>query len=165
MGPMELLADWRRRAQVRTHAHTRAAVSFERRSRLMAGAVILFSTAVGAGIFAGASPSPVLKTVAGLLSLGAAVLSSLQAGLKYPEMVAQHKASALKFGRLRREIEVQMVSPGQPEYSTLLNRLQQEFADMIEQSPAIPQRIFDKSKAAVSADSQTPVGNGAKVIA
>lgn len=80
------------------------------------------------------------------------MLSSLQTALKYPEIAAQHKSSAAKFSRLRREIEVQMVLPTQPEYPALFTRLQQEFDALIEQSPAIPQRIYDRSKAEVSAD-------------
>ena len=151
MEPMELLAEWRRRAQVRSHAHTRAAVSFDRRSRFFGATVVVFSTAVGTSIFAGVGASPVLKTVAGLLSLGAAVLSSLQTALKYPEIAAQHKSSASKFGRLRREIEVHMLPQVQSDYSALFLKLQEEFDALIEQSPAIPQRIFDRSKAAVSA--------------
>jgi len=152
MQPMELLQDWRRRAQIRGHAHTRAAVSFDRRSRLFGGTVIVFSTAVGTSIFAGAGTSPTLKTIAGLLSLGAAVLSSLQTALKYPEIAVQHKSSAAKFGSLRRQIEVQMVSPIPQDSSALFTKLQLEFDALVEQSPAIPQRIYDKSKAVVTAD-------------
>jgi len=156
METIELLEQWQNGLRILHHAHTRAAVNFERRSRLLGVPVIIVSTAVGASIFAGAGSSPSLKIIAGLLSLGAAVLSSLQTALKYPEIAAQHKAAAQKYGKLRREVEVQLALKleDQPKLTLWLNKIEQEWDTLEDQSPIIPQRIYDKSAQIVSSYSR-----------
>lgn len=75
------------------------------------------------------------------------MLSSLQTVLKYPEIAAQHKAAAQKYGKLRREIEVELtLKSHEPQKLTLLlDKLQQEWDTLEDQSPTIPQRIYDMS--------------------
>jgi hypothetical protein len=147
MEPIQLLEQWHTGLRILHHAHTRAAVSFERRSRFLGVPVIIVSTAVGTSIFAGVESSPTLKIIAGLLSFGAAVLSSLQATLKYPEIAVQHKAAAQKYGQLRREIEVLLaVKPEeQTKLTQSLDKFQKEWDTLDDQSPTIPQRIYDRS--------------------
>jgi len=145
-----LLDQWHTGVRILHLAHTRSAVSFERRGRFLGVPVIILTTAVGTSIFAGAETSPTLKIIAGLLSLGAAVLSSLQTTLKYSEVAGQHKAAAQKYGKLRREIEVHQVSvqtETQASLTALLEKLQDEWDTLDDQSPTIPQGIYDKSAA------------------
>jgi len=155
MEPSELLESWHTGLRIKHDAHTRAAVIFETRSRLLGVPVVIVSTAVGTSIFAGAGSSPTLKIIAGLLSFGAAVLSSLQAALKYPEIAAQHKAAAQKYGQLRREIEVQLaVKPEEQKLTHVLDKFQQAWDTLDDQSPTIPQRIYDKSAKIITSGSQ-----------
>ena len=145
-----LLDQWHAGVRILHLAHTRAAVSFERRGRFLGVPVIIFSTAVGTSIFAGAEASPTLKIIAGLMSLGAAVLSSLQTTLKYCETAGQHKAAAQKYGKLRREIEVHLVSLQMEtldSLTALLEKLQDEWDTLDDQSPTISQKIYDQSAA------------------
>jgi hypothetical protein len=156
------LDQWHTGVRILHHAHARAAVSFERRGRFLGVPVIILTTAVGTSIFAGAESSPTLKIIAGLLSLGAAVLSALQTTLKYSEVASQHKAAAQKYGKLRREIEVHEVSlqtETQASLTALLEKLQDEWDTLDDQSPTIPQGIYDKSAAIVRAGSSAPTTN------
>jgi len=152
MDPMELLQQWHTGVRILHHAHTRAAVSFERYGRLLGVPVVIVSTAVGTSIFAGTHNNPKLTIVAGLLSFTAAVLSSLQTALKYPELATQHKAAALKYGQFRRQLEIQMVAklPEEPKLAELLNNFQTEWNALDDQCPNIPQSIYRKSVEAVS---------------
>src|SRR5271157_1949518 len=106
MEPSELLEQWHTGLRIKHDAHTRAAVIFETRSRLLGVPVVIVSTAVGTSIFAGAGSSPTLKITEGRLSLGAGVLSSLRAPLKSPKIAAKNKPAAKKYGHLRQKTEV-----------------------------------------------------------
>ena len=149
MDPLKLLEQWHNAVRILHHAHTRAAVVFDRRSRLLGVPVIILSTAVGTSLFASTGEAHGLKITAGLLSLGAAVLSSLQTALKYPEIAARHKAAAQKYGKLRREIEVQLALKivEQPKFALALDKFEHEMDTLEDQSPNIPQNIYDRSAA------------------
>jgi hypothetical protein len=151
MEAVELLQEWHTGVRIRHHAHTRAAVSFEQRGRLLGVPVVILSTAVGTSIFAGGQSNPALTIAAGLLSFAAAVLSSLQTALKYPELAAEHKSAALKYGQFRRQIEVQLAAKTQDEakVANLLDKFQEEWNTLDDQCPNIPQSIYEKSVEAV----------------
>jgi hypothetical protein len=153
MKSSEILEQWHTGVRILHHAHTRAAVSFDRRGRFLGVPVVIASTAVGTSIFTGLGGSHALQIAAGLVSFGAAVLSSLQTALKYPELATQHKSAAQKYGQLRRKIETRMVADSEdPSKATAsLDDFRQEWDALDEQSPNIPQWIYQKATEAVSA--------------
>jgi hypothetical protein len=152
MRPVKQLEEWHTRIRIRHHAHTRSAVEFERRARFLGVLVVILSTAVGTSIFSGLGSSSTWRIVTGLLSLTAAVLSSVQALLKYPELVQLHRVAARKYGQLRRELEAQLsLEPGdQGKLAEFLDRFMNKWNDVQAQAPNLPQRLYDKSRKAVT---------------
>ncbi|HZP01976.1 MAG TPA: SLATT domain-containing protein [Terriglobia bacterium] len=151
MQSIKQLQEWHTRVRIRHHAHTRSAVEFERRARFLGVLVVILSTAVGTSIFSSLGSSSSWRIVAGLLSLMAAVLSSVQALLKYPELVQLHRVAARKYGQLRRELEAQLaLDSGDPgKLAGFLDSFQRKWSDLEGQTPNIPQRLYDKSRKAV----------------
>lgn len=157
MQSVKQLDEWHTRVRIRHHAHTRSAVEFERRGRLLGVFVVILSTAVGTSIFSGLGSSSTWRIVVGLLSLTAAALSGVQALLKYPELAQLHKSAAQKYGQLRRELEAQLAleSGDQSKLAGFLESFQRKWNDLEGQTPNIPQRLYDKSmKAVISASAR-----------
>jgi hypothetical protein len=154
MESLHQLEEWHTRIRTQHHAHVRSAADFERHGVVLGVVVVILTTVVGTSIFAGLETTTPWKIVTGLLSMAAAVLSSVQTVLKYPELAQLHKNAALKYGKLRRELEAQCAA-GFEDHSTLVEFLMRfkEGWDMAQaESPSIPQRLYDKSRQAVAAE-------------
>ena len=71
--------------------------------------VVILTTIVGTTVFSSIASSStnsiILLVVAGLLSVVAAVFSSLNTFLNYGELAERHRNASVKYGNLRREIE------------------------------------------------------------
>jgi len=148
MKSQDLLKTWLTGLRIRHSAHYQAAVRCERGARLMGVPAVIISTAVGTSIFAGMVDSMTWKIMSGLLSFAAAVLASVQTVLKFPELAAQHKAAAQKYGRLRRKVEVLLTAANLDEKETAkaLNEIRDEWNTIDEQSPNISQSVYDKAE-------------------
>jgi hypothetical protein len=113
--------------------------------------VVVATTVVGSTVFAsiGQSAHIALVIMTGMLSIGAAVLSSLQTFLNYSGDSEKHKIASVKYGMLRREIEQFLEDPDGA--SEVLREFQENFRarwNQVEmESPPIPQRIHDQSHA------------------
>lgn len=143
----ELLRTWLTGLRIRHSAHYQSAVRCERGARMMGIPAAILSTAVGTSIFAGMLDDVTWKIMSGLLSFTAAVLASIQTVLKLPELAAQHKGAAQKYGRLRRRVEVLLAAehPDEKVTAKALGDIQDEWDTIDEQSPNIPQKVYDKA--------------------
>jgi hypothetical protein len=141
------LKEWYKRIQLSHRAHNKAAAKFEQLSRYFGIIATAFATAVGTSVFATleASPNLHLKILAGLLSIAAAVLVSLQTFLKSPELAQKHKVAAEEYGELRRRIEMLWANPpAEDVVEKVLTSIDREWREVRRRSPIIPQRIYDQ---------------------
>lgn len=147
MQSMDLLKQWQNGIRIWHIAHIRSATYYESRGRLLGVIVIVLSTLVGTSIFADIQDSlgPYWKIVTGFMSALAAVLASIQTFMKYMELAEKHKVAAQKFGTLRREAELYLVSTPQNVESTL-TALREKWSTLEQESPNPPQRIYDKAR-------------------
>jgi hypothetical protein len=107
--------------------------------------VVVLSTIVGTAIFTtlNQSPSTAAKTVAGLLSVAAAVFGALQTFLRFPQRQTAHHDAAVRYGALRREIEsVLGLSPNEQNLRPLLSDLRLRWDEIDASAPAVSQRIW-----------------------
>lgn len=120
--PGALLVQWLNGLRIPHITHSRSATTCELRGRALGVAAIVLTTIVGTAIFSTleSSPSNTVKIVAGLTSVGAAVLVALQTFLNLEQRAAKHREIAAAYGALRRELEAGMAFP---EQSTELTRL------------------------------------------
>ena len=110
----QLLKEWYVRIGIAQKAHQYSVESFEGRSRWLGIPTIVLTTIVGTSVFAALGKQGVetwLQIVVGLLSVGAAVLASLQTFLGYSERAERHRVAAAKYGALGRELETFLESP------------------------------------------------------
>jgi hypothetical protein len=131
--------------------HFSAAAHNSRMHRALGIPVVIVTTAVGTTVFStmGQSPHIALTVVTGLLSLTAAILSSLQTFLSYSANAERHKFAAIKYGMLRRELEQFLDDPD--ESANILREFSQNFRvrwDAVDQeSPPIPEQIHQNALA------------------
>jgi hypothetical protein len=109
--------------------------------------VVIVTTVVGTTVFSslGQEPHVAVVIITGLLSVAAAILSSLQTFLSYSANAERHKAAAVKYGMLRRELEQFLDDTDQS--PQVLREFSQNFRtrwDQVDQeSPPAPEKIHD----------------------
>jgi hypothetical protein len=139
---VELLQRWIKRGRESQFCHYEMASLLEVRSRMLGIPVILFTTIVGASIFSSFSESADTRVAVGLLSLAAAVLSSLQTFFNYSDRAEKHRRAAAKFSSVRRRMELHAVREAvDPE---LMNVFREELDELASESPHVPQHVYSR---------------------
>lgn len=106
---------------------------------------VILSTTVGTAIFGtfSESPSSGIRTAAGLLSVGAAVMAALQTFLGFAQRQVAHHESAVRYGALRRECEAAMsMSLSQGELNRVMSSVRKRWDEADVSAPAVSQRIW-----------------------
>lgn len=143
----ELVLAWLRRARESQMAHYEMANIFSRRERWLGVPVILITTVIGTSVFASLTSqviSPEAKIAVGMLSVVAAVLSSLQTFFKYSERSESHRSAAARFGAVRRKLEVIYAENSQSEERHYISTLRDELDRLADESPHVPVTVFGK---------------------
>ncbi|MEO1390603.1 MAG: SLATT domain-containing protein [Cyanobacteria bacterium J06634_6] len=142
----ELLESWYRRLRNSQFAHYESAKSFARIHYWLGIPSVLLSTLIGTSIFAtlGESVETNLRLAAGLVSVLAAGLTSLQTFLKLSEKSEKHRSAAARYGSLRREIEELLSLQSLNESSAA--SLREAIDRLAEESPSIPNRDWSKAQ-------------------
>ena len=147
-----LLAQWHNGLRIAHIAHSRSAATCELRGRVLGIAVVVLSTIVGTAIFSTleSSPSTTVKIVAGLASVGAAVLAALQTFLGLEQRAAKHREVAAAYGTLRRELETGMaLAATGPKPSELLDGVRTRWDALDATAPATSNRVYEHATRAV----------------
>jgi hypothetical protein len=141
----ELVLAWLRRARESQMAHYEMANVLSRRSQWLGVPVILITAIVGTSVFASIAAEPIAveaKVVVGLLSVFAAVLSSLQTFFKFSERAEKHRAFAARYGAVRREIEALFAEGVATQERHYVGVLREKLDRLAEEAPNVPTRIF-----------------------
>ena len=142
----ELLQDWYRRAREAQFAHYEAAKPLSRANYNLGIPVALLSAFVGTSIFATLQKDQAdirLRIAVGIISVLAAVLSSLQTFLRLSERADRHRAAAVRYGALRRELET-AIAKGGPYEDELVAGVREKLDSISSDSPEIPARVWTK---------------------
>jgi hypothetical protein len=82
----------------------------------------------------------------GLLSIAAAVLSSLQLFLNHTEQAEKHRQAAAQYQDLRRELEAVMASPPSGDaWRAFEQDFRQRWSALTRDAPTFSQRIHDRA--------------------
>lgn len=136
---------WLRRARESQMAHYEMASLLAHRSQWLGVPVILITAAVGTSVFASIAAQAVsvgAKVTVGILSVMAAVLSSLQTFFKYSERAERHRAFAARFGAVRREFEVLFAEDCVTQERHYINVLREKLDRLAEEAPNVPASVF-----------------------
>lgn len=144
-----LVLAWLRRARESQFTHYGAAKRLGNYGRIFGVPVIVITAIVGASAFASILAESVplyAKLIAGLCSLAATVLSSLQTFFKFSERSEKHRLFGAKFGAVRRELEVlhiqTQISPAD------LASVRAKLDKLAEEAPDVDVAVFSREESA-----------------
>lgn len=144
----ELVLTWLRRARESQFSHYDAADRLGHYGQVFGVPVIVITAIVGASAFASILAEAVplyAKLIAGLCSLGATVLSSLQTFFKFSERSEKHRIFAAKFGAVRRELEMLHVQTQTQLTTTELTAVRMKLDKLAEEAPDVGTAVFSRS--------------------
>jgi hypothetical protein len=143
----ELVLSWLRRARESQFSHYAAAKRLGNYGRVFGVPVIIITAILGASAFASVIAQTIplyAKLIAGLCSVAATVLSSLQTFFRFSERSEKHRIFAAKFGAVRRELEVlciqAQIKPS--ELTAVRTRLDK----LAEEAPDVTAATFSREK-------------------
>jgi hypothetical protein len=144
-----LLNEWAARVSAAQHAHYYLMTRLRRKNLWLGVPVVVLTTAVGTSIFATLQKGDVstaLRVVAGVVSLAAAILASIQGFLKVAERAERNGVAADWFSSVRRDIELIQATPeahrGPP--ATVLGGLKKEINKIVQNYPEIGEKVWHR---------------------
>lgn len=149
----ELVLAWLRRARESQMAHYEMANILARRGQWIGVPVILITGIVGTSVFASVATETIsveAKVVVGLLSVMAAVLSSLQTFFKFSERAEKHRLFAARFGSVRRELETVFAEGSAETEPRYVNVLREKLDRLAEEAPHVPAHVFLKVQSSIA---------------
>lgn len=116
MNSTELLNQWLVGIRVAHIQQFLASNHSEKMHKRLGIPTVIISTVVGTSVFASLDSNPEvwLKILIGLLSVTSAVLAALQTFMGYADKSNEYKAAAIRYGKLRRELEQYISSRAEP---------------------------------------------------
>jgi len=145
MGQMETIDEWHSRIRRKHFAHNVAAAKYDQLNRYFGFTATAMSAIVGTSIFATLlkSPSLYVKIIVGLVSITAAVITSLLTFLNYSVLTEKHHTTAKEYGDLRRTVEKLWISPLTDEgLRNDVDSIDQTWCELGKKSPVISPRIW-----------------------
>jgi len=150
----KILKKWAEVSSSYRYLHDRSYTLYNSRNLYFALPVIILSTITGTANFAQSSFPDSIKPYApsfiGTLNLAAGLITTIAQFLRVSELLESHKVASLAFGKLSRNIAVELSLPVSERTTTgtaFLSTCRVELDKLIEQSPNIPLTIlssFDK---------------------
>ena len=148
---LDRLRDWERRAAAAAEVHFQNAEYLARWNVGLGIPVVALSAIVGTATFATLAHdvNVGVRIAAGMLSVIAAVLASVQTFLRFGARAERHRVAAERWSAIRREIEKVLSLPpellGSPK--DVLDDVNARMDEAAEKSPAMPDRRWKKALA------------------
>lgn len=140
------LSKWRRSLRILNEGHWDAARRYESRNLFLGTAAAVLSAAAGTTMLN--SSERVVQVIAGVVSLLAAVLASVQTSYKAGERAEQHRMAAGEYGKLRHTMD-KMLLEGIPADKTARDKQLDELIgswDKVDASTLpVPQKIYRRT--------------------
>jgi len=144
-----ILRQWGEASGCYRYMHHRAFLMYKRLSMRFTLPVIVLSTLTGTANFAQeqfpTSVRSMVPSVIGGLNLIAGLIATIMQFLKINELMENHKAAALSYGLLSRNIRLTLALAREERNSDgldFVNNCKTEYDRLIEQSPAVPTTIL-----------------------
>ncbi len=140
----KMISQWQNGVRIMHMAHNICATHFNRRHVMLGVPVVIVSTIVGTAVFSTleSAPETWMQIVTGLLSITAAILAALQTFLRYGDLAEQHKIVSVRYGKLRRKLDL-YTSLNKPKHDEeFLHQFRQEWDEVDVDAPQIPKKIY-----------------------
>ena len=157
-----ILKNWGETSACYRYLHYRAYQKFKKQSMAFTIPIIVISTITGTANFAQETFSPSVKSYVpagiGTLNLIAAIMTTISQFLKVSELMESHRVCSVHYGKLSRNIRLELTLPLQErshDGSNMIEICRSEFDRLIEQSPPIPGDVLRKFEHKMNADGGT----------
>ena len=147
----KILKKWAEVSSSYRYLHDRSYALYSQKNLYFALPVIILSTITGTANFAQSSfPAaiqPYAPSMIGTLNLVAGLITTVSQFLRVSELLESHRVASLAFGKLSRNIAVELSLPIKERTSdgtAFLSACRVELDKLIEQSPSIPLNILSK---------------------
>ena len=171
--PRTLMLDrWWARINLNQQAHYLAGLRFARINLALGVPTVILTAAIGTSAFASlieAQP-PTWRVAAGLLSILATVLASLQTFLTLPQRVANHRNISAEFGSIRRALEelqakLEAHSLAAAQADEEVDKIKERIDKAEAGSPDVPKSVWERAYKEVKIgksflEQQSPTGEG-----
>jgi hypothetical protein len=145
----DLLRSWHRRLRETQFCHYEATKPLAHANYWLGVPVVVLTTFVGTSVFATLEKrvEPRIMILIGMLSVGAAVLASLQTFLRLSERAEKHRTVAARAGSVRREIEQLLaIQSNETVTQEKLDRLREEIDKIAEDAPSVSDKTWARAK-------------------
>ena len=138
-----VLRQWYRRIRESQFGHYSAYTRYKKLYYTFGIPAIILSTFIGTALFSTLSISTNFETqiIVGFISTISAIIAGLQTFFKFSQRADDHKKAAIRYGALRREIELlntKMIS----QESDILEIIKSRVNDLADDSPPIPTKSW-----------------------
>jgi hypothetical protein len=148
--------------------HYLAAEAYAWQHRLLGIPVVVGSAALASSIFARSDSdhSRVWNTATGVVAAAIAVLAALQTFLRLSERSEEHKTSAVKYGEVRRTLEIfelqytVAAAPADMKAVTELELVADRLGHLAATSPHLPAKYYRKARDEQRSDAVVPIDAG-----
>ena len=146
--PEELLNQDRNGLHLLHESHYIAAKRYDLVGRCLGGFVVVLSAAAGTTVLQRLPPSSHAEVlvVTGIAAFAASALAAVQTFLAYPALAERHRTAAVRYGELRRDIDL-LIAFGAPgsELESRLADIQARWNSVDKASPTVPATIINGS--------------------
>jgi len=156
MEELDVINNWRFRADRVQQAHYLAGRRYERFNRYMGVPTTLIMAVVGTTIFSNLSEnasglSTELQIIVGGLSVLAAALSGIQTFLGFSELAEKHRLAGARYAHLKQTLELLECLNSESKYKDLQD-IEAQWGKLREESPNLPQTVWGKIKKELTYD-------------
>lgn len=148
MNELDVIHNWRYRADRVQQAHYLAGRRYERFHRYIGVPTSIFMAIVGTAIFANISDkqatlSVELQLLVGFISVLSSILSGLQTFLGFSELSEKHRIAGARYANLKQQLELLECYQG-ADMLEHLGQIESSWAKLREESPNLPQTVWQK---------------------
>ena len=143
-GVSAVLRRWRNEIRVRADAQQLAAVE-DARYNLVLGVLVTILAAIGASGIIAASSDPLVKSLAGLATLLAAVIAGVQTVARFGESSGAHRGAAASFGRVKTRLDL-LLARGRVPTAKEIEDLIVVMERLDTETPVVSNRLWKKAK-------------------
>ena len=152
MKEIDIIKNWRFRSDRVQHAYYIAGRRYEKFHKYLGFIAVLLMTTVGTVAFYKISNTTEThaifgdstEIITGGISVLAAVLTALQTFYKFAELGEKHRVAGARFAHLKHKLELLEAAYQNQELAKELSSIESEWAKLREDSPHIPDSIWNK---------------------
>jgi len=145
----KLLFEWRQKIRIFHICHAKLSAFNYRLGRIIGLTATILSAIVATTVFTALtrSENTILLILAGIISIIAVIFSASHDFLKLPELALRHSQAVNLYGKLRRELEIDLNQMDDNEVTKeVLNKISNEWSELDKKVPPVPNRLYQKIK-------------------